>query len=267
MTSIRLVVSDVDGTLLNPDKQLTPAAIAAVHRLHAHGVAFTAVSSRPPFGMRMLMAPLKLMLPLGAFNGSMMFEPGGATLENHAIPHDAVNVAIELLTARGIDVWLFTTERWIIRRSDGPYVERERRAIAFEPNVVDAGAPLPKDICKVVGVSDDFELLAACEPEIKAALGKAAHVTRSQNYYLDVTAPGVDKGTFVEAIASRLEIPLKDVATIGDMVNDLPMFLKSGVSFAMGNAGDAVKSRATYTTASNAEDGFAKAMDRILELA
>jgi hydroxymethylpyrimidine pyrophosphatase-like HAD family hydrolase len=88
---------------------------------------------------------------------------------------------------------------------------------------------------------------------------------RSQSYYLDVTPPGFDKGTFVQAMARRLGISTDAVATIGDMQNDLAMFRVSGVSFAMGNATDDVKKLATHVTASNEDEGFAKAMDVILK--
>ena len=100
---------------------------------------------------------------------------------------------------------------------------------------------------------------------MQEAVGAQATAVRSQTYYLDVTPPGHDKGTFVEAIAKRLGIPTAAVAVIGDMQNDLPMFAKSGLSFAMGNAADDVKSRATHVTATNEEDGFAKAMERGVE--
>jgi Cof subfamily protein (haloacid dehalogenase superfamily) len=266
MAPIRLVVSDVDGSMVTRDKQLTPAAIAAVAQLHQRGIKFSAVSSRPPFGMRMLVKPLNLDLPLGAFNGSTTFNPDLSIIERHAIPRDAVNVAIDLLTARKVDVWLFTEDTWYIRRPDGPNVEREKRTVAAEPKLIDDLAPVLDHVCKIVGVSDDFELLAGCEPDLKAALGKAAHAARSQNYYLDITPPGYDKGTFVEALANQLKIPLDAVATIGDMTNDLPMFLRSGVSVAMGNASDTVKKRANHVTASNEEDGFAKAIDQILKI-
>jgi hydroxymethylpyrimidine pyrophosphatase-like HAD family hydrolase len=87
---------------------------------------------------------------------------------------------------------------------------------------------------------------------------------RSQSYYLDVTPPGCDKGTFVEAMARRLSIPTDQVATIGDMQNDLAMFKKSGLSIAMGNATDDVKRVATQVTASNEDEGFAKAIEMVL---
>jgi len=266
MAKIRLVVSDVDGSLVTRDKKLTPAAVAAVQDLHRRGVQFTAVSSRPPFGMRMLIEPLQIVLPLGAFNGSTTFHPDLSLVEHQTIPRDAAADALDFLKTHGVDAWMFTTDRWLIQRRDGPYVSREQMTIDSEPEEINDPAPFLDRICKIVGVSDNFDLLAKCEPDLKAALGKAAHTARSQNYYLDVTPPGYDKGTFVEAMANRLNIPLANVAVIGDMANDLPMFLRGGTSFAMGNATDAVKKKASLTTASNEEDGFARALARIIAM-
>jgi hydroxymethylpyrimidine pyrophosphatase-like HAD family hydrolase len=99
---------------------------------------------------------------------------------------------------------------------------------------------------------------------MQEAVGQQATAVRSQTYYLDITPPGHDKGTFVEAMAKRLKISTDAVATIGDMQNDLAMFRKSGLSIAMGNAADDVKQQATLATASNEDEGFAKAIDMIL---
>ena len=95
-------------------------------------------------------------------------------------------------------------------------------------------------------------------------MGAQATAVRSQSYYLDVTPPGHDKGTFVETMAKRLGIPTDAVATVGDMQNDLAMFAKSGLSVAMGNATDDVKQRATHVTTSNEDEGFAGAIDFVL---
>ena len=100
---------------------------------------------------------------------------------------------------------------------------------------------------------------------MQQALGAEATAVRSQSYYLDVTPPGCDKGTFVQAVAKRLDISTDAVATIGDMQNDLAMFKVSGVSIAMGNATGDVKKMATHVTASNEDEGFAKAIDMILK--
>ena len=101
---------------------------------------------------------------------------------------------------------------------------------------------------------------------MKEAVGAEATAVRSQSYYLDVTPPGHDKGTFVEALIKRLGISPRAVATIGDMENDLPMFARSGVSFAMGNAAEEIKKHATHVTGSNECDGFAGAIETVLKL-
>ena len=118
--------------------------------------------------------------------------------------------------------------------------------------------------CKVVGSSADAALLQRCEIAMQQALGAQATAARSQSYYLDVTPPGCDKGTFVQAMARRLDISTDAVASIGDMQNDLAMFRKSGMSIAMGNATDDVKRHATRVTTSNEDEGFAGAIDMIL---
>jgi len=100
---------------------------------------------------------------------------------------------------------------------------------------------------------------------MREALGDQATAVRSQNYYLDITPPGCDKGTFVATMAQRLGIPVDAVATIGDMANDLAMFAASGLSIAMGNAHDEIKARAKLVTATNEDEGFAKAIDMIFE--
>lgn len=264
--AIRLVVSDVDGTLVTRDKRLTPAAVSAVLELRQRGIAFTVTSSRPPFGMRMLFEPLQLQLPIGPFNGSSIVGPDLSVQEQHTVPRDAVTRSIEIFKDRGIDVWLFTNRKWLIHRDDGKYVAHESDTVATAPETISDDTPYLDQVCKLVGVSADFNLLKRCESELQTALGKTAHAARSQDYYLDVTPPGFDKGTFVETMSRKLNIPLEFIAAIGDMTNDLSMFRKSGISFAMGNASDIVKQQASHITASNEDDGFAKAIAQILTL-
>jgi Cof subfamily protein (haloacid dehalogenase superfamily) len=265
MTRIALVVSDVDGTLLTKDKTLTDGAKAAVRRLHDAGIGFTITSSRPVIGMRFLIEPLAITLPVGAFNGSCIVDPQMKPIEQHLIPAAAAKRSLDVLNDFGVDIWLFTSDLWLTRRPDGEYVPHEKRAIRADPTIVGDFTPYLEAACKIVGSSSDAPLLQRCEVAMQQALGREATAVRSQSYYLDVTPPGCDKGTFVEASAKRLGISTGAVATIGDMQNDLAMFRKSGLSIAMGNATDDVKKVATRVTASNEDEGFAKAIDMILQ--
>ena len=264
MTRIKLVVSDVDGTLVTKDKILTDGARDAVRRLREAGIGFTIVSSRPTLGMGFLIEPLAITLPIGCFNGSSIVDPELKPIEQHLIPADTVRRALDVFKEFGTDIWLFTNEQWLTRNPDGEYVGHEERAIKHGPTIVDDFTPYLTRACKIVGASSEAALLARCEAAMQQAVGMQATAVRSQTYYLDVTPPGHDKGSFVEAMAKRIGIPTSAVAVIGDMQNDLPMFARSGLSFAMGNAADDIKRHATHVTASNEEDGFAQAMEVVL---
>ncbi len=259
---VSLVVSDVDGTLVTPQKRLTGATIEAVARLAERGIHFTVASSRPPFGLKMLVGPLALKLPMGAFNGGCIVGPALDVVEEHVIPGAAAERVVDTLEARGVDVWLFTVDSWLVRDAAGVNVARESATVAAVPQVVARFGPMVRRAVKIVGVSNDCEHLARCESELRARVAGAASVARSQRYYLDVTPPGVSKGTVVEHLAARLGVPREEIVTIGDMANDVAMFERSGMAIAMGNADDDVKARATVVTADNADDGFAKAVLR-----
>jgi Cof subfamily protein (haloacid dehalogenase superfamily) len=264
MTRIALVVSDVDGTLLTHDKTLTEASKAAVAKLRAAGVAFTITSSRPSIGMGFLIEPLAITLPVGAFNGSSIVDAAMNPVEQHLIPASTVGRSLEVFREYGVDIWLFTHDQWLTKNGDGEYVPNEKRAIRADPTVIGDFTPYLSKACKVVGSTSDPERLARCETAMQQAIGAQATVVRSQTYYLDITPPGVNKGTFVQTMARRLAISTDAVATIGDMHNDVAMFEVSGLSFAMGNASDEVKKHAKRVTSSNEEDGFARAMQIVL---
>ena len=114
---------------------------------------------------------------------------------------------------------------------------------------------------KIVGVSDDYDLVARCERDAQNAFADRASAARSQPYYLDVTHPGANKGTVVGTLSRLLSIPRDRIATIGDMPNDVLMFRKSGLSIAMGNASTEVKENAHFVTDSYNDEGFAKAVE------
>jgi Cof subfamily protein (haloacid dehalogenase superfamily) len=265
MTCIALVVSDVDGTLVTKDKTLTDGARRAVKRLQEAGIGFTITSSRPALGMRFLIEPLGITLPVGPFNGSSIVDAQLNPIEQHLIPASVVQNSLDVLNEFGVDIWLFTNDKWLTRNGDGEYVPHEKLAIRADPTIVKDFTPFLSAACKIVGASSDAALLQRCEVAMLKAVGTQATAVRSQTYYLDVTPPGCDKGTFVQAMAKRQGISTDAVATIGDMQNDLAMFKKSGLSIAMGNATDDVKQQATHVTTSNEDEGFAGAIEIVLK--
>lgn len=122
---IALVVADVDGTLVTPDKALTDSARAAVRSLSEAGIAFTLVSSRPPRGMSMLVHTLNARLPIAAFNGSVLLYPDQRQIQAHRLSVAAAETVLDLLARRGVTAWVFADDDWRLRDPHGPRPARE----------------------------------------------------------------------------------------------------------------------------------------------
>jgi len=261
---IRLLLADVDGTLVTPDKELTPRAIAAVRALHDEDILFAVTSGRPPRGMSMLVEPLALETPIAAFNGGLLVDPAMHVLSENTVPDGLVPRVVELLESAALDVWLYRGADWLLRDPEAPHVDREARTVRFEPTVVESFEGEETGIAKIVGVGDDHDAVAAAAAKVHDELGDHVTAARSQPYYVDVTHPDANKGAVARFLSERYEIPPHEIATIGDMPNDVLMFAFSGLSIAMGNADREVQRAARRVTSSNEDDGFAKAVERFI---
>jgi Cof subfamily protein (haloacid dehalogenase superfamily) len=262
---IRLLLADVDGTLVTDEKILTDAAQAAARDLQRAGISLAITSGRPPRGMSMFIEPLALKVAIAGFNGGVLVDPNLSVLERHALDPAIASQALKLILDQGLDAWVYTESDWLIRDQKAPHVKREAWTVKFDAKIVPSFTDEHlAHAVKIVGISDDIERVADCERIAQRTLGERASAARSQPYYLDVTHPQANKGAVVTSLSRRLGIPSETIATIGDMPNDVPMFRKSGFSIAMGNSSPDVKNGASAVTESNADDGFAKAVRRLI---
>src|SRR5271165_3848549 len=261
---ISLVISDVDGTLLDDNKQLSLGAPAAVQRLYAAGVRLTIASARPPKMVRDLISRLDVREPFACFNGALIISPDEKVIQKVSmVPADAQVVADRILQ-HGFDLWVWTDTDWYVTTSSSPHVAHHEEEMGRKANLLTNLDMNHFDVLKLVGVSDDHNALAAVEKELTSMGLSSISATRSSPYYLDVTAAQANKGAVVLALSDLLHIPTKQIGTIGDMITDTLMFRQSGISIAMGNAFPDVKAQATFVTKSNEEDGFSYAMDHFV---
>jgi Cof subfamily protein (haloacid dehalogenase superfamily) len=263
-TKISALVSDVDGTLVTDDKILTARAEAAVAELRASGTIFAVISSRPPRGLRMLLEPLAITTPVCGFNGGVIATPDLSVITEHLLSPQIARRAVDMLDVQQVQVWVFSGQDWLVCDPHGPYVGLEEHTVGFRPTVVENFGHTLDGAAKIVGVSKNFELLAQCERDLRATLADQATVARSQSYYLDITHPLANKGVALSELARLLDIPLAEIAVIGDGGNDVAMFARSGLSIAMGNSRPEVQRAADFVTESNGEDGFANAVERFI---
>jgi Cof subfamily protein (haloacid dehalogenase superfamily) len=261
---IAAVLADVDGTLVTKSKALTPRALQAVEELHERGVLFAITSGRPPRGMRMLVHPLEMRGPMAAFNGGIIVAPDMTIVDERTIPAEVAPAVIDAIHAHGLYAWIYRGAEWFVTDPQAPHAARESSTVQFPPTVVPSYEGLLDRAVKIVGVSDDHDLVAQCEAAVQQEFGTHASANRSQPHYLDVTHPHANKGIVVERMSYYYGIPLEQIATIGDQPNDVLMFERSGVSIAMGNASDEVQRQATFVTDSNEDEGFAKAIEEFI---
>jgi Cof subfamily protein (haloacid dehalogenase superfamily) len=163
-----------------------------------------------------------------------------------------------------LDVWVYRGTDWYVPDPKGPHVDREAWTVKFPPKVMDGIKGLTKGVAKLVGVSDDHQAVAKASSAAHDQFGDHVTAAASQPYYLDVTHPLANKGCVAKDLAERFDLKPEQIATIGDMPNDILMFAHSGLSIAMGNADPQVKKAARRVTASNEDEGFALAVERFV---
>jgi hypothetical protein len=259
---IAAVLADVDGTLITEAKVLTPRSIEAIEQLHERGVLFAITSGRPPRGMKMLVSPLEMRGPMAAFNGGIIVRPDMTVLDELTVAGDVAPAVIDVIRAQGLYAWIYRGTQWYVTDPHAPHAARESATVQFQPTVVPSYDGLLDRAVKIVGVSDDYDRVAQCEAALHEQFGTRVSASRSQPYYVDVTNPAANKGVVVERLSHHYQIPLEQIATLGDGANDVLMFERSGLSIAMGNASEEVRRQATYVTASDEDEGFARAVEQ-----
>jgi Cof subfamily protein (haloacid dehalogenase superfamily) len=263
-TKIRLLLSDVDGTLVTPNKVLTEGTLDAVNQLRDAGILFAITSSRPPGGLAMYAEPLQLTTPISAFNGGWVTTPTMEVTDELTIDDDVLQPLLAMIDEHGLSTWVYQGEQWFVRDLNGAHVQREAEVVQFEPRLVDTFDDVCTKVAKIVVVDDDAKSMAAAAASVRDHFSGRVSATSSQPFCLDITNPQANKGVVVTYLSNMYDIATSEIATIGDAYNDVLMFAESGVSIAMGNAVDDVKASATYVTTSNDDEGFANAVQNVI---
>lgn len=264
---VKLVASDLDGTLLRSDGSISPRTLAALERLDSLGVPFVAVTQRPLRMVRRLAERYGLTGIAVCSNGALIVDLGAGNV----IAHEAVeaSVASEVITAlrRGAPGVSFALERLTFFAEErGFYTEIRRHfpGYPFEPEVVDDVLALCAEPCTaLLALHPHLEPAALAEV---AAAAPGVSVTFSGGPFVEIAALRATKGAALASLARSLGIDSNQVLAFGDMPNDLSMLAWAGRSVAMGNGHPTVLSVATEVTASNDDDGVALVLEELLAM-
>jgi Cof subfamily protein (haloacid dehalogenase superfamily) len=260
MSAIRLLLAEVEGTLLAPGDVLTAETERAVRRLRDADIQLAITSGRPPRGMRTLIAALRITAPVSGFDGGMLVRPDLSLLEQHALGDQVAGAVIASMEQHGLDVWVYQRDAWRARRPDATHVAQEETTAQFAPEPVEQWDDRVHDSVKIAGRSDDADALARCETDLEAHRAYVS-VVRSRPCSLAVTHPRANTGELVRTLSRYLGVTPAAIAAIGQAPNAVLMFRECGLAVAMGQAGAAVQRRAHYITRSNEDEGFAHAVE------
>ncbi len=258
----QLIAFDLDGTLTNDDKVITPLTMDAMRTVQQDGVKLCLASGRPPYGMRPLAREIGGEVLLLCYNGGYIEIPAvdgkGApeVLVEKTLPEEALPQLKAFQNKSDFTLMTYYEDTIYTEHPDNPYVAISSRNNNMKVQgvadfVTDTPRPLHK--CLMVGSPETRSVL---EEQMQASL-KNMYICHSTPYFIECLPLGIDKGSALEELAGHLGIPMKDVIAFGDSNNDVGMLEKAGIGVAMGNAEESIKAVADYTTASNNDDGIA----------
>ncbi|HMG36261.1 MAG TPA: HAD family hydrolase [Blastocatellia bacterium] len=254
-----LVVSDIDGTLITSNHEVTEATRRTALRIQDAGIALSLASSRPPRSIRPIAEILGLRSPFASFNGALISRADGEVVTRSTLKVGITAEVKAIADEFSLSVWLYDELDWWAPWRDA-FVDREEHTSGFGPSIEGYSERLTRECSKLTVVGNP-DMVAKARERVLVELGSEVSASCSKPRFLDVTAYGMHKGTVIIRLAEVFKIPPSRVAVIGDGPNDIEMFRQAGTSIAMGQAVDEVRASATYVTASNDNEGWSKGLE------
>ena len=264
----RMLAFDLDGTLVNSEKEITPPVRAAIHEAISAGVQVVLASGRPLVGV----APVADALALDELGGYVLSNNGARVIEwrskevvaDLTLPHVAVEVACGVAHEFGFDTLVYDDRYLYSERPEARWVEQERfNNSSIAKRVDDLAAFVTWEPNKVMVVGDPDRLMVAQEA-LEVRLAGVADVFLSEPYFIEIVPPGVRKGAAIAEIAERHGIPREEIIAVGDGYNAIPMLDYAGLAVAMDNSYPGVKEHADWIAPSNDEDGVVDVVKRFV---
>ena len=265
----KLLVLDVDGTLLNNAKEISKRTLATLLKVQHTGVRIVLASGRPTSGIM----PLAKALEMDHFGGYIMSYNGGKIIRakdgksifERRINPEQIPYLEKKARKNNFSIFTYHDDYLLTDNAADPHIIQEARLNNLRiVEEEDFSIAIDFAPCKCVLVSDDEEALRGLEAHWKRRLSGVLDVFPSEPFYLEVVPPGVDKANTLGVLMEQLGVTRDEVVAIGDGVADVTMLQQAGVGVAMGHAQDSVKVCADYVTASNEEDGVAQAVEKLI---
>lgn len=263
----KMLVLDVDGTLLNDNKEISKRTLATLRKVQQMGVRIILASGRPTYGL----LPLAKELELGTYNGYVLSYNGGQVINasngevifERRINPELIPYLEKKANKNGFGILTYDGDTIVTNMPDNPHIQAEAALNGMKINYQENfSITIDYSPCKCMLVSDDEKALIGLEEHWKRRLDGVLDVFRSEPFFLEVVGCRVDKANTLGAVMEMQGIKPDEIVVFGDGVADVTMLQLAELGIAMGNAPDSVKRCADYVTLSNNEDGVAVAVEK-----
>lgn len=262
----RVLVLDIDGTLTNSQKKITPKTKQALERIQREGVVVALASGRPAPGIEPVAEEIGLHRYGGyilAFNGARIVQAStGRVIYEKTLPQKLLPQLVQFAQDHQAVLLSYQDRQIITSCPEDPYVQIEARINHMPIKRLDTlseGLSLPVNKCLLVGDGDHMEKL---EPLAVKEMGESLSFYRSEPYFLECMPLGIDKANSLKRLLEHLGYTREEMVTCGDGFNDLSMIRYGGLGVAMANAQPVIRQAADYITCSNDQDGVAAVANR-----
>lgn len=262
--SIRYIALDLDGTLTNEEKVITPLTMKALLDAQQRGIRLILASGRPPYGMRPLARQLQMAEHDGlllCYNGGHIEEVStGKVLVEQSLPDEYLPQLHQWQEESELTLMSYYEDHIYTEHPDNMYVHQSARNNKMQiTRLHDFVSEMPRPINKCLMVGDPA-IVPEWEAKMQKAMEGKMHICRSTPYFIEMLPLGIDKGIALQKLMPQLGLSTDNLMAFGDSFNDIDMLKAAGIGIAMANAEDAIKAVADYVTDSNEEDGVAKAL-------
>lgn len=260
----KIVFSDVDGTILTDDKQMTEKTREAIAALEAKGIPFVIISARSPSGIMTILRDNGFNCPIIAYSGALIMDEKQQVIYHQGMPKSLAQEIVDFIEENEYDLaWnAFSVDEWIVRDKGDARVQNEERIVKAQSREGSVADAADDQINKLLCICNP-EKIEAIEAGLKARFPMCS-IAKSSDCLLEIMEQGMTKASGVEAMCRLWQVPIENVAAFGDNYNDVPMLEAAGHGYLMGNAPEALKKQLVSQTLSNAEDGVYHALKHIL---
>ncbi len=261
---VKLIVSDLDDTLLSNDLTISPANLHAIAQARAQGIIFTFATGRMFVSSLPYAKQLELPgdVPLICYNGALIQRIDGEVIYKNPLPHDVALDIVRYCADRGWTTNLYYEDVLYVNQvnPDVEYYTIVARVSANEVGDLQEFLKIGRKAPEKILIVSPEEKNSARRELLVAEFGDAAQIVQSKRRYLEITNANALKSTALEWLVQYLGLSMEEVLAIGDSNNDVEMLREAGIGVAVANAVPAAKSEADYLTLSNNEGGVAKAI-------